>query len=346
MIATTGFFMWFYEGMGGIGGWLIFTIISFISVLYIFVSSSSRKMPALVFRLSGILLFLLVVPAIIYRFVPAETQATLEQHKELFFYLGLIGGIVPLFVALGYILRFQGMVVCMHGHVYDAKLGECPECIANLVPPDISGHQDFETELFSQQDKDKNVFKPNPSAGPRTDNDFGSEFDTDTGGSAMPYEPETDTDGRGMPQDFETEAGSFPRSYNDSEGATGLDQGAREFVDTQYGQVGLPLRAVNKKKAQAFLLLPDNHTYQLNSGTNSIGRNSDNDFVFVNEYVSRHHAKIVEEGPNLFRLHDLASANGTYVNGKKLIKSILLETDDEIRFGNEAVVLFLSSSKR
>lgn len=126
--------------------------------------------------------------------------------------------------------------------------------------------------------------------------------------------------------------------------ATDIMTEAREFIETQIGRVGLPMKS--KPKAQAFLLLPDNHTYQLNQGITNIGRGSDNDFVFANEFVSRNHARIVEEDRNLFRLHDLASANGTWLNGKRVKQSVLLESDDEIRFGDEVTVLFLSSSRR
>ena len=224
------------------------------------------------------------------------------------------------------------MVVCEKGHVYEAKLGECPECILTPLPPDIAGDQDFSTEF----------------SGGEGGNDAFPEFEPDTeAGSArsMPYEPDTEAGGHSMPYEPDTEAGSYPMPFDGSEAGTELSPEGREFIDTQFGKIGLPIKT-RKKKAQAFLLLPDNHTYQLNSGANQIGRSSDNDFVFINEFVSRHHAKIVEESPNLFRLHDLASANGTWLNGKKLVRSVLLEPDDEIRFGNEVVVLFLASRKR
>ena len=97
MFSTTEFFIWFFEGLGGIGGWLVFAGIAFLCVVYVFISSLVRKLPSWVFRLSVALLALLVVPAIVYRFVAPETQATLEQYKEIIFYLGLIGGIVPPF---------------------------------------------------------------------------------------------------------------------------------------------------------------------------------------------------------------------------------------------------------
>ena len=67
--------------------------------------------------------------------------------------------------------------------------------------------------------------------------------------------------------------------------------------------------------------------------------------MFDNPFVGRRHAKIVQEKENLFRLYDLGARNGTWLNGRKLDKSVLLEPDDEIRFGTEVTVTFLSKGR-
>lgn len=266
MISTTLFFIWFFSGLGGIGGWLIFFLVSAAAVLYIFIDSLRRKLPALGWRLGAILLALMVMPGVVFRFLNPVTQLTLLQYLEIIFYLGIIGGIVPFFVALGYFLRFRGMVVCPDGHLYDTILGECPFCI-----PEGIGY---------------------------VGND-------------------------GPPPTFENE---------------------RDFIETQFGRIGMPDK--NKPKAPAFLLMPDGHHYKLNKGISEIGRIMDNDFVFDNPFVGKRHAKIVQEKANLFRLYDLGSRNGTWLNGRKMDKSVLLETDDEIRFGTEVTVTFLTKGRR
>lgn len=268
MISTTLFFIWFFSGLGGIGGWLIFFLISAAAVLYVFIDSGRRRLSALGWRLGALLLALLVLPAVIFRFLPPESQATLIQYLEIIFYFGIIGGIVPFFVALGYFLRFQGMVACPNGHMYDTILGECPECIREPIPSGPVGGYDDETE---------------------------------------PY-------------------------------------GGRDFIETQFGKVGLPFEA--KPKAPAFLLLADGHHYQLNEGVSEIGRDMDNDFVFDNSFISSRHAKIRQEKGNLFRLADLDSTNGTWLNGRRIQKAVLLESDDEIRFGTEVKVVFLAKGHR
>jgi hypothetical protein len=261
MISTTLFFIWFFSGLGGIGGWVIFFLVSAAAVLYVFIDSGRRRLPALSWRLASLLLALLLAPAVVFRFVPPLTQLTLVQYLEIIFYLGIIGGIVPAFVALGYYLRFRGMVVCPNGHLYEAILGECPEDFVPPPPPPLP-HDDFD----------------------------------------------------------------------------------RTTIETQVGRISMPI--ASKPKAQAFLLMPDGGHYQLNKGVSEIGSKMENDFVFDNPYVSRRHAKIVQERENIFRLHDLASSNGTWLNGRKLNQSALLETDDEIRLGTEVKVVFLTKGRQ
>ena len=49
----------------------------------------------------------------------------------------------------------------------------------------------------------------------------------------------------------------------------------------------------------------------------TIGRASDNDIVLADVRVSRHHARLTREG-NHFRLTDLKSSNGTWINGRRI----------------------------
>ena len=49
----------------------------------------------------------------------------------------------------------------------------------------------------------------------------------------------------------------------------------------------------------------------------TVGRDPGNDIILRDPKVSRHHSEIVFER-GFFVLHDLASANGTYVNGKRI----------------------------
>ena len=60
------------------------------------------------------------------------------------------------------------------------------------------------------------------------------------------------------------------------------------------------------------------HNYQFDKGQKlCIGRNSDNDFVCTEEWVSRHHAVLTRSDDGI-RIKDLDSSFGTYVNEKRI----------------------------
>lgn len=62
------------------------------------------------------------------------------------------------------------------------------------------------------------------------------------------------------------------------------------------------------------------------------GRDPGNDIILRDPKVSRHHSEIVFER-GFFVMHDLASANGTFVNGKR-IRVAPLTHGAKIRMGN------------
>lgn len=64
----------------------------------------------------------------------------------------------------------------------------------------------------------------------------------------------------------------------------------------------------------------------------TLGRDPGNDIILRDPKVSRHHAEIVFER-GFFVLHDLASANGSYVNGKR-IRVAPLTHGASLRLGN------------
>lgn len=64
----------------------------------------------------------------------------------------------------------------------------------------------------------------------------------------------------------------------------------------------------------------------------TVGRDPGNDIILRDPKVSRRHAEIVFER-GFFVLHDLASANGTWVNGKK-IRVAPLTHGAQLRLGN------------
>jgi pSer/pThr/pTyr-binding forkhead associated (FHA) protein len=81
----------------------------------------------------------------------------------------------------------------------------------------------------------------------------------------------------------------------------------------------------------------------LMAGINSIGRMPDNKICIRNDrYISGHHATI-EADPRVFRLIDLGSTNGTFLNGLRLTtnEAIAISEGDEVTLGGTVYVFQL-----
>lgn len=152
----TGLILWYFYRMAGLGGWIIFLFLALGAVFYIWYDSGKRNLPVLGWRVGVLILALLLLPTLIYRFsvtsaqfenyincmgyynatvpppIPAPWKTPEEAcvnvgavtplklvvfpasppmapYYEIVFYLGILGGILSLAVALAYYLNFQGM---------------------------------------------------------------------------------------------------------------------------------------------------------------------------------------------------------------------------------------------
>jgi hypothetical protein len=83
-----------------------------------------------------------------------------------------------------------------------------------------------------------------------------------------------------------------------------------------------------------------------NNNVVTIGRSADNDIVLYNKMISKSHAYLEISGEDhSVLLTDLGSANGTFVNGKRmeLTEKSELTVGDELSFGPETKLIYLSS---
>jgi pSer/pThr/pTyr-binding forkhead associated (FHA) protein len=87
-----------------------------------------------------------------------------------------------------------------------------------------------------------------------------------------------------------------------------------------------------------FVLMDKEYTYPLKVGLNTIGRMPDNDVVLQDPYVSRRHCAILVHTGNTCEVHDIASKNGTFVNGRKIEGPTSLQSGDEIRMCGKQLV--------
>lgn len=80
-----------------------------------------------------------------------------------------------------------------------------------------------------------------------------------------------------------------------------------------------------------YVLLGKDTVYSLKVGLNTIGRMNDNDVVLSEPYLSRRHCVVLVHLSSGCELHDIASKNGTYLNGHKVTTPTPLVSGDEIR---------------
>lgn len=72
--------------------------------------------------------------------------------------------------------------------------------------------------------------------------------------------------------------------------------------------------------------------YDLTGTSVTLGRKEDNQVLINDPNVSRHHARIIQDNKE-WRIEDLRSTNGLFVNGKQVKKSPL-QSGDEIKMGS------------
>jgi len=84
---------------------------------------------------------------------------------------------------------------------------------------------------------------------------------------------------------------------------------------------------------------PNQTTYSLHEGVNTVGRGFDNTIIVEDEArsLSRHHAEIIVRNHTVI-VRDLKSSNGTYVNDQKISEQAL-KIGDTVRFGSVSFTL-------
>jgi len=92
----------------------------------------------------------------------------------------------------------------------------------------------------------------------------------------------------------------------------------------------------------AFYLKDGVNVYPLHLGMNSVGRLPDNDVVIRDECVSRRHCAVVIHHDLRCELHDVASKNGTLLNGKKIPIPTKIQSGDQITLCNRRLTFHVA----
>jgi hypothetical protein len=91
------------------------------------------------------------------------------------------------------------------------------------------------------------------------------------------------------------------------------------------------VEASRPKSSPLAVLLCEKQRHRLYEGENSVGRAEDCGIVLTGGTVSRHHAVIVVSDREI-SIEDRDSRNGTYVNGQRIVCSVVRQ-QDRIVFG-------------
>jgi pSer/pThr/pTyr-binding forkhead associated (FHA) protein len=94
------------------------------------------------------------------------------------------------------------------------------------------------------------------------------------------------------------------------------------------------------KPAVARLHALSGEVHALTGAATRVGRLADNDIVLDDAEVSRHHAVVSDTGTS-FVITDLRSANGVYVQGRRIRGSVALADRDQIRICHHEFVFEL-----
>jgi hypothetical protein len=98
----------------------------------------------------------------------------------------------------------------------------------------------------------------------------------------------------------------------------------------------LPLRPDDVLPCARFFLVDERtgDRYAIRPGVNTLGRLPDNDVVFDEAAVSRRHCVVLAHAWGGCELHDTASRNGTFLNGRRITRPERLRPGDAIRLAD------------
>ena len=105
-------------------------------------------------------------------------------------------------------------------------------------------------------------------------------------------------------------------------------------------------RSYGANLARTFWVQDGEQLHTLTVGVNSLGRLPDNSVVLRDECVSRRHCAIVVHRDGSCELHDIASKNGTVLNGAKIHGPTKLRPGDKISLCAKQLVFLVRDDNK
>jgi len=115
--------------------------------------------------------------------------------------------------------------------------------------------------------------------------------------------------------------------------------------EAPHAPTAAPGAGANPAGRFAFYLKDGTDVYPLHLGLNSVGRLPDNDVVIRDECVSRRHCAILVHSDMRCELHDVASKNGTLLNGKKIGGPTRLQSGDQLLLCNRRLTFHVTDAQ-
>lgn len=126
----------------------------------------------------------------------------------------------------------------------------------------------------------------------------------------------------------------FRQARSQLEAACGTTTLAGDFALLQPHEVGdgdtITAPSLLPGGPTPFYLRDGDAQHPLSVGVNSVGRLPDNNVVIRDEHVSRRHCAVVIHSDGRCEVHDIASKNGTVLNGKKIAGPTRIRPGDQI----------------
>jgi len=94
-----------------------------------------------------------------------------------------------------------------------------------------------------------------------------------------------------------------------------------------------------QRTALVFWVQDGERSHPLKVGVNTIGRMPDNAVVLNDSHVSRHHCAIIVHHNGNCEVHDIASKNGTILNGQVVAEPTPMKPGDVLNLSNHRIVL-------
>jgi hypothetical protein len=95
----------------------------------------------------------------------------------------------------------------------------------------------------------------------------------------------------------------------------------------------------------SFFLKDGDQLHALTVGVNTVGRLPDNNVILKDEHVSRRHCAVVVHTNGQCEVHDIASKNGTLLNGKKIAGPTRLRPGDQLLLCTKKLFLVSQASE-